>query len=506
MCFRKNYKKTIGFVLFLSFSILKTSLFSQTLQWSPPEKKDREYPYVKVIGRDEEGYFSLFSNFSFDTADDRIGLKNRKYKIAYYNNQLSRKWVKLLLVKDKNSRIEKIVFLNERVLILSSNVETEQRKIILYAQELNNIGTYGNEITLFDIAYNKRESLMISAIISRDQSKIACIRNPAEKGDVNGQNLQVTVIDNNFSVLWKKNFYLPKSKTNLHLSQYVLSNEGILYAISKEYHTDNNTGKAALNKKWTYMLLTFNASTDSFSEVELKVEDKFLNDATISIDEQGKKILVAGFYSNQFSYSTAGTFYTSYNIVSGQLGDTKLQAFSEQILEKFIGEHKNLGKELLHYSIDCLIPRSDGGGVIVAEAKFLSENSYYDIFTQSFIKRTYYHYNNIFVISISSKGNIDWAELVNKSQITLDDKGLFSSYCLLIYLDKLYYIFNKSIERKNSVWVNTINHKGEKNEIPLLKESDMAMIIPKGAKQLEDNSIIIPSHRNKKFYFLKLSF
>src|SRR5262245_52076344 len=78
--------------LFLSILLIlyAGTIDSVSAQISFSEKPADEpgFGFVKVIGQDEGGYFVLLSNLSHNLEADRVGFKNRKYKIAYYDTLL----------------------------------------------------------------------------------------------------------------------------------------------------------------------------------------------------------------------------------------------------------------------------------------------------------------------------------------------------------------------------------------------------------------------------------
>jgi hypothetical protein len=87
-----------------------------------------------------------------------------------------------------------------------------------------------------------------------------------------------------------------------------------------------------------YQLYGYNFLHDEMTVNEIKMDDKFLTDVGISPDNLNKKIVVAGFYSDKTTYSTAGVFYFSVDEDSTSQTTVKSGAFSPGFLSKFLGD------------------------------------------------------------------------------------------------------------------------------------------------------------------------
>ena len=101
------------FVFVLMFFAL--SAFAQSYTISPVNLDDAVYSHVKVIGQDEDGFYLLQSNLSLATERDRIGFKNRKYKISYYDFSLKQKWNKALTPFEDGANVEAVTFFNNHI-------------------------------------------------------------------------------------------------------------------------------------------------------------------------------------------------------------------------------------------------------------------------------------------------------------------------------------------------------------------------------------------------------
>ena len=99
--FRKILRTT-SFLICIS-----SQAFTQTLSVSA-EINEPGYDYLKVIGQDAGGYFVLLSNLNLENPNDRVGLKNRKTKLVYFDTSLVMKWNIPVKTYPENAELEAI--------------------------------------------------------------------------------------------------------------------------------------------------------------------------------------------------------------------------------------------------------------------------------------------------------------------------------------------------------------------------------------------------------------
>jgi hypothetical protein len=103
-------------------------------------------------------------------------------------------------------------------------------------------------------------------------------------------------------------------------------------------------------------------------------------------------------------------------------------------------EAKGKDVELYQYDLDNIVLKDDGGAILVGEQFFIRVVTTTD--AQGNVRTTtHYYYNDIIVISINPKGEIDWTEKIAKRQHTINDNGYFSSYAMAVNEDKINFIF-----------------------------------------------------------------
>ena len=166
-----------------------------------------------------------------------------------------------------------------------------------------------------------------------------------------------------------------------------------------------------------------------------------------------------------------------------------------------------------------MVPRGDGGTVLIAEQYYVRVVTSYDRATGNTTVRYYYHYNDIVVISISPKGDIEWATKVPKRQTSVNDNGYYSSYAMMITGGQLHFIYNDHkiniVERRTNRLKNfrlsdnkgiialaSVDPDGKVSRRPLLSNRDATTICrPKMCSQISPDEMLIFGKRGKKTQF-----
>jgi len=125
---------------------------------------------------------------------------------------------------------------------------------------------------------------------------------------------------------------------------------------------------------------------------------------------------------------------------------------------------------------------------------------------QTYISHHYYHFGNIIVLSVNPDGSILWGNTISKDQNSTDDAGYLSSYCSAISGGKIFSIYNKYIEQESSVLMTTVDATGNQKTDVLFNELKNISIVPRSAKQVDQETILLPAYRENKFYIAKIEF
>jgi hypothetical protein len=500
--FFKSLNSTFLFCIFFFLCLTQTTV-AQKIEWSNTISEDAKFDYIKVLGTDGNGFFVLKSNLPFDFKGDHYGFRKRRFAMAYFNNDMNLKVQKELSPVQRDMHISKVVFAHEKILIISYQQDKEKKQYTVFSQWLNNKGVSEQapvKIETYNYL-NKSDLEEMEVIVSKNQNKI-CLLTPTHSDEnIEIQRVSATVIDTLLAINWQRQIEIPYSKKTYENQSGVLSDDGNLYILGHSivYSKDKNIVPP------NYIIFSYNCKKNSLNTIPITLNE-YISDAGITIDNLHKKALISGFYGDKTTPVLAGIFSTSIDLETDIIAPIKTQPFEATIIDGAINLNQAQNNGNSNYSINRLVVRSDGGFVIVSEANYITQNSYYDYFTRSFINRTIYHYENILVISINPDGTIDWQQTIPKNQETQDDAGYYSSFCSLIYGNKINIIYNNTIDRSNTIYANSVTNKGKKEQKVLISEADRVIMVPQSALQIENNMLIVPGYRDRKFVYAKITY
>ena len=230
-----------------------------------------------------------------------------------------------------------------------------------------------------------------------------------------------------------------------------------------------------------------------------------MTEAALVVDRVNHRAIVTGFFADKTSYAGASLLYGTLDLQQPTELRVSAGKLNNDARMKLVGQRNSGGGvSLYNYPIQRVIPRSDGGAVVIAEAAYLSEYSFYDYFTQTFNRRIEFHYDNVLAISVNADGSIDWGQLIQKEQTSMDDEGIYSSFNSVLSPEALSVIFNNDIGRNNEIVSHSINAQGLLTIKKFSRSGDSISILPRSGKQVDENTMIVPAVTKKRLFLVKL--
>ena len=355
-----------------SFLILATSCFNskaQQVTLSNESIDDPGYEHVKVIGQEENGFYLLQSNISLQTQRDRIGFKNRKYKISYYNYALQLKWTKKLEEENDQNNIDIVTMFRNHPMIITSKLERSDNTITFFGQMMNADGNaFIPSKKIATVKFDKSSDLEKPRfVISHNEKKAVIVLEEDRDKD---QLLHVLLIDSALNLIAQQSPFINYPAKQLEITDIIVAdeNEMAVLAQSTEKNQDSQKGKTT-----SFKLFLLRNKESSFEESTIALGNKNITEAALSFDSFNNKVVVAGFYNDNDSYIGTGILLASQGLNDHTAIEIKTISIDDNARVKMIGE-RNSGANtgLLGYPIRKLILRSDGGAVVVAEAAYYS--------------------------------------------------------------------------------------------------------------------------------------
>jgi hypothetical protein len=247
---------------------------------------------------------------------------------------------------------------------------------------------------------------------------------------------------------------------------------------------------------------------------KLELKDKFIRELKLNIDENGD-LICGGFYSNE-GYRSDGIFYMNLDAKNFKIKNQSMKPFDLEFIVQGMSDRaksktvkkSRKGKEvgLTHVNFRDFIVKENGGALLVGE--------YIHIYTTTTTNAngfttttTHYHYDDIYAISISMNGDIEWAKKIPKMQHTSNDGGFYSSFFTVIYEDVVHFIYNSHDRKQNHLKVSSINGKGEVKHGNLVSnhKRENLRIRPKSCEQVSKDAFVIFATSRKSYRLGKVT-
>lgn len=523
-------KSIIGIIL-ITTTVLTAQQAGLKVKWGREFSAPRSSTVSDIIGFDQTGFYVLKKTF-------RGGLLGRQVpNIERFDNNLNMvKSIELDLTEaGEKTNLQYLLHLNGRLLMFSSFPNQQTKRNVLFVQQVNkqSLMLDQKKLKLTEINYegnSKRNSGSFSFRISNDSSKVLIFYSlPYDYGDP--EKFGFMALDNQMNVLWQKDVTLPYRDELFDVESIKVDNDGHAYLLGLLYKDKRRTKRWG-EPNYQYKIFSYTDRGSITKEYSANLPNKFLTDMQIGVRANGD-IVCAGFYSASGTMSMRGTFFL---LIDAKTHEIKARSFkefdigfitqnmTEREAEKAKRrEEKGQEVEMFEYDLDKLIVRSDGGAMLIGEQYFVRTRT----FTQYTAGRpttqtiTYYYYNDIILVNINARGEIDWAVKVPKRQMSVDDGGFYSSYAMAINKDKIHFVYNDNPEnidytgvgrvsstggRNQVVMVASVNSKGEMTRQPLGAGNAEVIIRPKVCEQISYSEMILFGQRKKTQQFGKIVF
>ncbi|GAC1395013.1 MAG: hypothetical protein NVSMB63_14470 [Sediminibacterium sp.] len=405
-----------------------------------------------------------------------------------------------------------------------------QKRSILYcmAAKLDASGKKTGDPVLIDTTSNinfSASNKIYSVISSEDKQRIMVFK-------INSRNdrshlLTTCLFDRDLTLLKKTRMSVNMPQRNDFLTEFSLDNEGDMACIRASGTSQNDN----INK---ITLITKPAAADNFLMTDLRLNNLFLDDIRIKVDNINKHYLITSFFSKNRRGNIEGLYYYLWDKPQAKELLTAATAFSEE----FRADARNDGNvkaAFNDYFLKNIVLRKDGGFLIVAEAAYTTSRgnalSRWDYLYGSpyWAQTDYYYFNNpigyypwrssifnttltryfadnIAVISFDPSGKMEWSNVIRKSQYD-DNTDNFIGYGLVNSGDQLHFLFNVQEKRDMILSDQTISPSGQINRNPTFKNLDKGYdFMPRHAKQVGARQMIIPCQYRGFTCFAKVEF
>ncbi len=505
-------KITISF-LFISFS---SSTIAQKISYSEPERDDPKATSFEIIGRFGNNYL-IYKNY------------RNYYYVSVYDAQMK--------LVEKN----KLEFLPDK--ILGANFLTYpnfsymfyqyQKRGVMYSMAVKLDATgkkLSDPVQLDTTNMSYTPNNIYTVIYSENKQKIISLK-------VNNKNdkvhiLKTVLFDKELNQINQSFISIPIPEKHGFLNDFQLDNDGDLVFLRSVGNSQNSN-----ISKLTLMIKP--AMSENIVENDIKINNLFLDDISVKINNYHKAYLLTSFYSTQRRGNIEGLYSFMWDKEKGKAILNNTGIFNDDLRVEAKGSSSSK-TAFNDYFLRNIVFKQDGGFMIIAESVFTSVrgggmNSRWDYWNSSpywggmnggfysydYSNRygspyypwgSYYNYNNItryyadnvLIISYDSTSQIEWTNVISKSQYD-DDTDNLLGYMLINTGSDIRFLFNLQ-ERRN--WVlneQTLSGEGQITRSPTLKGLENNYeFMPRYAKQVGAKQIIVPCLYRSYVCFAKI--
>ena len=305
--------------------------------------------------------------------------------------------------------------------------------------------------------------------------------------------------------IWEQTLDAEDWKSEENYQQLVFTNRAEAFFIQEE---SNRIG----NEKHRFKVQKADSlGKTSFS---LPIKDFAIVDIKFSFDNVNRKLVGAGVLAVKNLNKSQGYFHFSIPPQYQDADGLKIykEGFDDEFASTLLGKKITDNKGLLDIKLQEIVHRRDGGILAIFEQVRLVErrintNAVTGRFADNLRASTDYYHDNFFAISITNEGTTTWKSVFYKKQMSQDDDGKYSSYCLVKTPSTLRFLFNDEIERATTVSEYTLNSAGtnERHSVMNTAGQDLYLRFHDGV-QTGANEVIIPSEDRRRIKLVKIQF
>lgn len=488
-----------SFLVFF-FAISCTFGFGQRIETSAPIDEDFSLGFTKILGAAGTGYFVQSGNLDYEITSEKTGFRSPKYKIGFFNKALGLVWEKPLEPSTQESKLLYLFLTGDELAALSYSWNPSKLSLELFVEQWDTTGQNTLKLKLGEFAGFNEEPYDIEASNSLHKDCIAFYATARSDDD------RTKAIVACFDYGWKlKNQYtdiINQPYKSFNIVSLAVSDSGMVALLGVR-----SDKLRTLSAKRTANWFAYRPQQGKISEFPLG-RGLDLSTVRLTIDEFHNDAIYTGFYADQNSFIGAGILSSRMSLVdsvdSDPISNTTIVDSQENLRLKG-ARNKNEAGGLSGYPLKKLIPRGDGGLTLIAESSYTAEYSYFDSFSQTFTRRLEYNFGDIILFSLNRTGQIEWSSSISKNQTSMDDGGVFSSYCMMTGGLSLHFFFAEPISKRSRVLCGKISHNGTADKTIQISLPEGTLLLSEGAKQVGENELLVPVLLKRKLHLVRIS-
>lgn len=444
-------------VLLLLGSPLAGQQILTELRLDKKEPRPEELAYVRADG----GIVTLSSMSR--SAKRRFGL----YK---YDANLRRQWRVELLDVSKDERFEHMAVLDDEIYAFVSYYLKESNELVLKLYRYNLAGQpLENNGQVILRSYNERTHRTAFGFEQAlDRKSVSVLAQLREQDDVNlsryeKQNLIYTfVLIRAGKPLQTRTLELPHQNDSFEVTRLEMTSTNTLYVLGIGYETTD--GGRVRNKEFNYTIYRYNGPGQELDSLSFAMDSDSIVDIDIKAGLSGELIVSGLFGKTRGNTEIYGTFHVLYAADATQPTSFSFKNFTDDVQAYLRRTRRaNAQRALTNFYLNQVVPRSDGGALVLAEQYYVQQR--FTGLYQSQFGSPYstpireFHYEEVVVVSFGPDGEVEWSTVVPKQQIGPDPDEF--GYALFIGAEQVILVYRDFGDSKQeNVFYVTVNQEG----------------------------------------------
>jgi hypothetical protein len=504
-------RKVLSVFAFLAIYFAPVASSAQHIVYSDPDKEDSRRTNFDIIGK-IGGNILVFQNNRSENAISVYGLDMKMHQR-----------VNLDFMPEKYTDVYFIPYQDYCYMFY----EYQKKNIVhLVAVKIDGTGKKMEEPTDLDTTHfnSSTNNKIYTTVFSEDRSKIIIFKINSK----NPKNFLFTTFlyDSQLQLLDRHRLWMPMEDRNDYFTDFFLDNDGgLVFAKFLKSNSNDFVSRVAV--------VTKGATADSFSIKDAGTADHILDEIKIKVDNLNRQYILTGFYYRQRKGNIEGLYSVTWDKASDSKTRESLTIFNDDLRSLAKSSEENLKMAFNDFFIKQVIPKKSGGFILISESEYTTSRggyfnrwdymygspfyspldyygynpySRYGYGPNSYGNAVRYHAENIMLLSFDSNGNLEWSNVIPKSQFD-DESDMLISYQIMNTGGEIHFLYNEYEHRNILLNDQSIAPEGKVTRHPTLRNLDKGYeFMPRYGKQISATQIIFPCLYRNYLCFAKVEF
>ncbi len=478
--------------LFVLFSTVQVS--AQQIYISEGQKLSSEMVGYDILGKGPAGELFVYKKYRFED------------EVDVFDKQMNLKRTRNITLKGINYDTNELIKMGDR--IFQFYTERSGRTSYLKFQEYNLALENKGDPVLVDSTVSRIGEAWSEYKVQRSEPDeyILCYKFSLNNGRMEQTYLQI--LNREGKMVSQSQFYLPAGNDTYELLTTQIGRGG-----QPAFLFRNNSYNCKKDEDGIHYWIAFPGNGGKLSTCPISnAGDQCIKELNIGFDEARNILVAAGFTGEDNRYSMQGYTVIHIDPLTGLVTSEKNDQFSDELSSSITSMLDKYSRYIPAYQVTRVIPRMDGGALLVAEYYDKTVENYdYTNYDPYYGYRTstrqveFYEYSDILLLSTGPEGKLDWSNIIRKKQLSKEDKGVNSSFGLMNSYRNLYFIFNEDISQNSNVLMYALSADGTLDRQSLFNPSKQEVELrPVAARQIDFDEVIIPSIYKRTLAFVKV--